>query len=567
MSNKYTILSIGPIYDSLMLADNTRAIWTVSFMFSYVMKETIRELQANYKDKFLVPNVANDEFQKYMNDKSYLRIGVFHDRLIIKDECASEVNNAFQAAISKFCNEMIEPLFKLTNGEIKTFDGKEFKFVKTDVDIGKAKAYFKAFFQSYIAQVDVPSGKNPILELSKYMDAVEYHPSLPPHEEEEFLFLFLRLSNLGALQETAFGKEAFDVNKERCFKSLPEIAAWELMKDNIAYWKKNHLCLKIKEAQNLKDAIKNPNDEAEEIFTELKNEFKDRFKPYHKYVAIVHADGDAFGKYLEKMGGDEEKIKVFSDRVFGFVTDARDAIGDYGGYPVVGSGEDLVFFAPVINGSDNIFTLIHRIDKIFKRLFDDDTLSMSYGVSISYYKFPLQESLEISKAALWDHAKESKWINRDQNDPAIVRRIQDDLPAKNAVHINIQKHSGQSHSLTLRKGTKLYCQFVKLLLQELSPKESLHLPHSLHHSLSRVDMIIDEIAAANIEHFFKNMFNENVHKSKHKKALNAVVEILKELKEGADSIHLWQEDTKKIAKPSKVIFSMLSIIKMLRGDA
>ena len=562
-NNSYTILSIGPIYDSFMVADNTRAIWTVSFMFSYLMKETIRELYEEYKDKFLVPNVANEGFQQYLDDENYLRVGVFHDRLIIKEEkneSARDVNNAFQNAVGKLA-DIVANVFRLTKE-------KDYTYVKIEVKEEEVKAYIKAYFQSYIATVDVPKGKNPILELSKYMDAIEYQPSLLPYEEKEFMFLFFRLTNLGLLQKTAFGKEAFDREKERCFKSLPEIAAWELLKDDITNWKDTLLCLTIDETKSLKDAIRDPNNEAKEIYETLKDKLddKDRLKPYHKYVAIVHGDGDSFGKYLERMEGDEAKIKKFTDNVFRFTTDARDAIRDYGGYPVIGSGEDLLFFAPVIDGRKNIFTLIHAIDKIFKNIFKDQTLSMSYGISISYYKFPLQESIKISQNALWSHAKTTKWVNKDLDLLTLSEKQKEKLSSKNAIHINIQKHSGQSHRLTIRKDTELYCQFVKLLLQELSQKNSLYLPHALHHSLDRVKTIVDEIPSSGVEHLFTNMFNENIHKTKHKKALKALQEILKLLKDSREDIHKLDKNNALASKPSEIIFSMLSTIKMLRGD-
>ena len=83
-TNTYTILSIGPIYETMKVADNTRAVWTVSFMFSYIMRETIRYLRTcNVNDNtFLVPHI-NEDFKKYL-DANKPHIGLFHDRLILK---------------------------------------------------------------------------------------------------------------------------------------------------------------------------------------------------------------------------------------------------------------------------------------------------------------------------------------------------------------------------------------------------------------------------------------------------------------------------------------------------
>ena len=557
MSNKYTILSIGPIYSTMQLADNTRAIWTVSFMFSYLMKETIKELMKVHKKNFLVPTIDND-FKKYLEDKQH--IGIFHDRLIIKGDVASDVNKAFYEALEELA-EIVVDVFSRTQEE-------NYKYVQLNFDANEVRAFIKNYFQSYIATTEINSG-NPIIELSKYVDAIEYQPQLAPFEEKEYLYLFFRLTNLGLLQDIAFGDDAQKVTKLRCFPSVAEISAWELIKDDIDRWKKEHLCLKIDDAQRLKDRIKNPNDETDEIFKVLQKEKGEALKPYHKYIAIVHGDGDGFGKYLNKIGNDTDKIVAFSKNVFNFITAARDKIEEYGGFTVVGSGEDLLFFAPVINDEKNIFTLINEIDDVFKTSFNDPDLTMSYGISITYYKYPIKEALELSGKALWEHAKKAIWVNRTQNLSSIDKDLLKNLPSKNAVHIEIKKHSGQSHALTLRKDTVLYQNFIKLLNKELDKKDSLHLPHALHHSLSRVEKVINIMPKENIEHFFTNMFNENIHKVKHKEALQSIQNILAELKkEASEEIYRLKEGKNGyyIDKPSNVIFSILSTIKMLRGD-
>ena len=560
MTNKYTILSIGPIYDTLLQADNTRAIWTVSFMFSYLMRETIRDLVDVKKideKKFLVPNYTEAFRENYMNDGE--SIGIFHDRLILKGEFAEQVNEAFHKALDGLAN-IVGETFSIST---------KYDTVKVDADENKVQAFIKGYFQSYVAQVDIKTGKNPILELSTFVDAIEYEPKLAPHEEKEYLFLFLRLTNLSLLQEAGFGKEsAYNVLKDRCFKSLPEIATHELLcrfeqEDPEAFeeYKKEYLCLTVKRLEQLKEK-----DEEDTIYDELARRYPDTLKPYHKYVAIVHGDGDSFGKFLESIGSNEAAIRDFSDAIFGFLIEARDIIKDYGGYQLVGSGEDLLFFAPVISENKHIFSLVDALDEAFSKHFarleqynekNDFKLSMSYGISVTYYKFPLQEALDLSKDALWYHAKEATFASADNKKKA----------TKNAVHILTRKHSGQSQALTLHKGTDLYKAFVRLIDQELARDSDLWLPHSLHHSLMQVDTLIDTMDIDNIEPFFANMFNEKVHKTKHDAALRALQSILRSLKDpdSNDPIHLRQSDG-TIPSASETIFAMLSIIKILRGD-
>ena len=582
---KYTILSIGPIYETMKVADNTRAIWTVSFMFSYLMRETIQTLRtekALKDDNFIVP-CMNDEFEKYINNGQ--RAGLFHDRLIVSGDKADDLYDAYTLAV----NSLIEII-------IQTFEvSKNKKYVNKNVDPKKVKQYFENYFQSYVATVDIAdreNGKevNPVLALSAYVDAVEYEPRLAPFADEEYLHDFLRLTNLGSLQEVSFGDDAKLVSKDRCFKSLPEISAWELIRDQKEQWKKDHLCLKLSDATSLKENIKNPEQEVDEIIKLLEKTFKSSkkqndenkdekvFKPYHKYVAVVQADGDGFGKYLENIGNDTKKLQEFSTNIFKFASKSVETIESYGGSVIMAGGDDLLFFAPVVTDEINILTLISKIDDIFDDVFGTDSdVSMSYGVSVSYYKFPLQEAFDIAYDALVGKAKASKWINKKElNAEQVGNLTQNDveaLPAKNAIHLNIRKHSGQSHGLTLAKNTNIYKLFLTLLKNELDVDSKLHLPHALHHALKMSASLLDTIDSKSLTHFFANQFDEDVHKTKHKEALSAIIEIFETLKDGNENQHLLHTDESEDEKlystesPSEVVFSILSTIKLLRGDA
>lgn len=570
----YTILSIGPIYETMKNADNTRAVWTVSFMFSYLMRETIRALREEHSiadESFVVPTI-NDSFKKYLQNGN--RAGLFHDRLILKGDHAENINEAYKTAV-----------INLTDIIVETFNtSKNKKFVKIDFDEQEVRDHFNTYFQSYIASVDLKEGENPVLALSAYVDAVEYEPRLAKYEEKEYLHAFLRLTNLGALQEISFLNDSKMVSKERCFKSLPEISAWELIEDQEEEWKKKHLCLKLSEATALEKEIKSPEKETDEIIKMLEKQFrssKDKeanktFKPYHKYVAVVQADGDGFGKYLANIGDDSTKLQAFSTDIFQFASEAVKIIESYGGSVVMAGGDDLLFLSPVVGDNMNIFTLISEIDIAFVNIFgDNESLSMSYGISVSYYKFPLQEAFEMAYNSLIYQAKETKWININDHDSMKFNLSEKDLknlPAKNAIHLNIRKHSGQSHSLTLPKDSKLFKLFLELLENELDKDANLHLPHALHHALEQSASIIDVISSQRLNHFFKNQFDEDIHKTKHKEALEAVINILITLKDDSDNQHLLlkldnQKDTYRVKYPSEVIFSILSTIKLLRGDS
>ncbi|KAA6314220.1 hypothetical protein EZS27_035130 [termite gut metagenome] len=61
---------------------------------------------------------------------------------------------------------------------------------------------------------------------------------------------------------------------------------------------------------------------------------------------------------------------------------------------------------------------------------------MSYGLSITYYKYPLYEALALARKQLNEEAK--------------------NMPDKNAIAWNLRKHSGSSFSGKLGKGNDLY---------------------------------------------------------------------------------------------------------------
>ena len=100
-------------------------------------------------------------------------------------------------------------------------------------------------------------------------------------------------------------------------------------------------------------------------------------------------------------------------------------------------GDDLLFFAPVAyhkNGTlKTIFDLLADIDRLFASVMtplatahEVATPTLSYGVSINYYKFPLNEMRDEAYRLLMYKAK-NKAIH----------------PAKNCIEFILRKHSGQ----------------------------------------------------------------------------------------------------------------------------
>lgn len=166
----------------------------------------------------------------------------------------------------------------------------------------------------------------------------------------------------------------------------------------------------------------------------------------------------------------------------------------------------------------------------YKNALDTDESTLSFGVSFTYYKYPLYEALEKSRDTLFEVAKNYK--------------------GKNAVAISIQKHSGQSFEFCVGKNEDAYGKFLELTKSVLS-KET-ELPHAVHHKLEQYSKVFESIPQERIGSTFENIFNEDIHKSKFAKGLGEIQVLMEAL--GAK-----EEEQKRL-------FSMLSTIKILRGD-
>ena len=141
---------------------------------------------------------------------------------------------------------------------------------------------------------------------------------------------------------------------------------------------------------------------------------------HHKYFCIVLADGDNVGKTVSHPKLSGVQLKKISEGLMYFGDEATKLIKDYGGLPIYAGGDDLLFIAPVkgVDGT-NIFEFLNKVEKVaFKdvqkaikdcELNDKNGLlieaSLSFGISITYYKYPLYEALESARNLLFDVAK------------------------------------------------------------------------------------------------------------------------------------------------------------------
>ncbi len=244
---------------------------------------------------------------------------------------------------------------------------------------------------------------------------------------------------------------------------------------------------------------------------------------YHKYVAFVSADGDNFGKCMAKLG---EKASLFN--VFG--AELAKSVEDYGGQVIYQGGDDVSFYAPVYNDrkSLDIFGLIKQIDEALKNTISNNgdvkrlgiSVSMSYGVAISYEKHPMAETRQLAEELMSD----AKAID-----------------GKNAIVWKLRKHSGQLAGGKISKNNEELFGNTCGIRQYASWVEDEFL-HSITYWLKRYEAPLhyileksigpDANAATNrpvrkamLENFIDKNFNEDVH-DRSKELLTSLIPIL-----------------------------------------
>ena len=470
---KYSGMSIGDIYKTLSSAKRTREIWGGSYIFSYLMKSIIKELLKNgvKKEDFITPFI-NDEL---LEEKT--KIGKFHDRLIYKGEI-----KLLKEAISKVIDDFAEMLSK-------------------DLEISKQKAFefVKNYFKFYLVEKEIEEDSKifPIKLVNDWLNIKELFYEVKNYKKN-YLFSWLHLSTK---KNTLFN----EIEQFNRFKSLPEIALSDINDKEIK---------KKLQSFNSKDEI--------EIFDEIQEKYP--LKPFHKYIAIVHADGDNLSKSLNEVTDIKEaneEVRNISKKLFDFSNIATKKIKDFDGELIYAGGDDLLFFAPIIKNKKSVFELLNEIKKEYKKL-NIKNSTISFGVSITYYKFPLSEALEESRELLFFKAKEPK----------------------DATAFKVIKHSGQSfESVILHKD---YDKFLGMLNYTLDEKNEDEFLHSLYSKIYLYKEVIKNTDINRLNYFFENNFNENYDKYKNffKKVIDYYVSV----------------------KDIDILYSTLRLMKFLKGD-
>ena len=440
----YLGLTIGPIVKTLSMAESTRELWAASYTIAYLVKEIAKRFDKQYPNrtwyKPALGQLARATFDPAAGRFDHIEslqaverplvtgVGIFPDHLIL-----DSTDEADTARMRTVVLEVLDAFAEEVQRELAVNAPSAAVY-----DVGEIQAYFRQYFQINIIRKTLTveeQQQGPIIAMTSVLSVAEMRTSVPDTHSNVLKEYF------GLRGRTLLTKDAFaDARKE--IRSIPEIALHALIDQD-------------PDLQNkIQRSVWDRSDDADHTLDIARQHVRDqnrknpkKAKPLlagHKYIAIVHADGDGVGKFLQALP--PEKWGAFSEALSAFSVEAAGIIqNEYGGLPVYLGGDDALFFAPVIYGDISVFTLCRYLNERFvKRMssFSTETLTaptLSFGVSITYAKYPLYEALKISMDLLFGPAKRGLETSEPGNG---ALKDEDRKYVKNNIAFSLLKGSG-----------------------------------------------------------------------------------------------------------------------------
>jgi CRISPR-associated protein Cmr2 len=447
-------ITVGPISDTLMLTSSPAGLWGASYLMSEVSRMLCILLREEIKLTLVSPYY--DEADPVLQERR--GIGLFPDHLI------------FEMGEADF-EEILPVIEKVKNraADLLCPEGKS------------ADQVVRAFVHDYlqIHVVAFESGGNAILDSAHLLDAIELERSFPCVEKENPILSCLDVPRK-LDGDTTHGRNAAIKSSNLVRKTVQE-GCWQLLKKD--------------------GTIRNTQDIAGNDIPFQDRAKEQRFKKY-SYYAIVQTDGDNMSKTIERCGNDG--IRGFSKRCLMYASAGAEAVREYGGVTIYAGGDDLLFIAPVENEQGkNLFDLLQTIREKFEAQFlaGEEAPTLSFGIAICYYKYPLYEAFGLALQMLFGKAKKTE--------------------GKNALALTLQKHSGKSVELLFPGINHNACwSELKELIKSLQAKDAQEkLLNSAVTHLRQFEVLFANAARlweagwedAVIDNVFKNVFDVEVH--------------------------------------------------------
>lgn len=522
----YIAFTIGPIFSTIQQARKTREMWAASYLFSRLMELLVAEIAKPPLSGFvLLPTPIDTQRNRFGG-------GIYNDRLFAKLE-------------SKPARETVEGMI----------DNVVAQLVLELTDSETTQNYYtywrKTLRINWVCKsLDGLEGGKLFTEFGLRLDASELHtPYFNQTPENDGLIRLLtkvyktKLAN-NALPEAKGVYKGLLQLSNGLFPSTRDFATFELFQKNTAAYQ-NLLTLANEKSGATSEANDQQEQKQEQAFFDLvfapKSPFESIATDYHKYFCIVHADGDNLSR-LNSTLNDEEAYKKLSSQLSDFALQAAETINQYGGKPVFIGGDDLLFFAPVCakldtNETASVFQLIKALDELYCKVVQNDT-TLSFGLTLSYYKFPLFEARNLSYEQLNKRAKLTKWQGRGE---------------KNAIAFRMIRHSGAYFEGVLSK--TMLASFVAA--EDKLRNSDRDLLSGIVYKMDTLSGLLGQLGGqqtlqTRLEHLFDNYFNEPIHK-RNKEQLTLV----------RDLIYAAYNDTHSLENSDKTVYALLRLLKFV----
>lgn len=510
---KYAAINIGPIIDTISMARKPRELWAASYLFSFLMECIIKAIKE--KGKTIVSPASLDSNKK-------IGVGLYPDRIYLRDITDEELKDVVNEALGTFSEE---------------------------IKIGGDYVYVRDYINVMYVSIESEDGKDVIKTLNRLLDCTELYNRPVSDECRGNVLRLIQEKKDSPLFKHAFGNSEFKI------QTLEEIATYQLskLKGKEEVWKKS--CNEAREKEN-NDKTVDLEAVEDEFYKQIKAKFKNDYHSYHKYICVVQADGDNMGSIISALKNEE--VMTLSAALLGYGEKACGMIKKFGGLPIYAGGDDLLFLAPVVSDKGNIFGLLSEIDDCYKKTVDkamDESkikrpekdgkklhTTLSYGLSVSYYKYPLYEALKSARELLFDTAK--------------------NVQEKNAIAWCLRKHSGTGFSGSFCKnasGGQVYLIFTKLMTCSESEEVISAIAHKLRQNEDLLEIIRNREDRENrvTAFYHKVMEEENPEKDSYLKYTRELLCALFDSDEG---------NTRPITDILTTMYGMLRTAKFINGE-
>lgn len=526
----YIALTIGPIYETMSYCKKTRELWAGSYFFSLFMKKLILKLsQENiqFEVPYVPENISDAKFE----------IGVFHDRFIAKSELKKEeLQSRLEKRISETLHEMCKEILKDENAYEALKEYLQYHYIIAT----KEELLNSTLKENVIFAIDAVLDSLELQNSFSYNNSSNIYKQKSEKSKSSFENeSFKELINPVAKLQYEADRLKKDQNINYKFKSIPEIALVQIFENE-----------KFKEFDFTNYKGEDNLDDYDLLYSELekydkKNKLK-TLKHHHRYYAVVSADGDKMGK---KIRTNPDDITTISQNIYNYITQEeqkeqiqplQNIFEDFGGMLIYAGGDDMLGFLPIFGKNNEAFlSVLKELSQKFNNVVGND-VSLSFGVSINYYKSPMINAIHSAHHMLFDVAKKHNTNSRS-----------------GSISISLTKHSGQSLETTFFLTDDSYTKYKELFEDEVSGR--LSLPHSIQYSMKGYENLFIDIFTngtnvnTRLDSTFKRLVQDDSQKNELSSSLEEIKNYLKVIQPKCD-------------KEYQKFIAQLAIIKFLRGD-